>query len=48
MADRIGVMQEGKLEQIVEVKLHRPRAEENAAFTKMVHALKEFLEEKNV
>jgi len=44
LADRVGVMKDGRLEEIVEVKLSRPRREDNQAFTAEVRKLRGFLE----
>lgn len=44
LADRVGIMKSGKLEEVVEVTLPRPRHEDDAAFTAEVRKLREFLE----
>jgi NitT/TauT family transport system ATP-binding protein len=43
LADRIGVMQEGKLEEVVEVTLPRPRPEDHPDFTAEVQRLRQYL-----
>jgi ABC-type nitrate/sulfonate/bicarbonate transport system ATPase subunit len=40
MADRIGVMKGGRLEEIVEVRLPRPRPQDNPAFAAEIHQLR--------
>ena len=44
LADRVGVMKDGKLEEVVEVNLPRPRREDDQAFTAEVRKLRAFLE----
>lgn len=44
MADRVGIMKDGKLEEVVEVKLPRPMHEDKQAFTAEVQKLRRFLE----
>jgi len=48
LADRVGVMKDGRLEEVVKVTLPRPRREDNAAFTAEVHKLRGFFEVGNV
>ena len=43
LADRVGVMMDGRLEKIVEVNLPRPRREDEQAFTAEVRKLRGFL-----
>ena len=44
MADRIGIMKEGKLAAIVEMTLPRPKRTDDAAFTAEVRKVRAFLE----
>jgi NitT/TauT family transport system ATP-binding protein len=44
LADRIGVMRDGRLAEVVDVKLARPRREDDPAFTSVVRKLRGFLE----
>jgi NitT/TauT family transport system ATP-binding protein len=44
LADRVGVMKDGRLEKIVEMTLPRPRSEDDAAFSAEVRKLRKFLE----
>jgi NitT/TauT family transport system ATP-binding protein len=48
LADRVGVMKDGKLEEVVEVTLPRQRREDDAAFTAEVRKLRGFLEADHV
>ena len=43
LADRVGVIREGVLEEVVEVTLPRPRRQDDAAFTDEVRRLRAFL-----
>lgn len=43
LSDRIGVIREGRLQEIVEMKLPRPRHEDEPAFTAEVHRLRGLL-----
>jgi len=43
LADRVGVMMDGRLEEIVEVNLPRPRREDEQAFMAEVRKLRGFL-----
>jgi NitT/TauT family transport system ATP-binding protein len=44
LADRVGVMMEGRLQEIVDMTLPRPRHEEDAAFASEVRKLRRFLD----
>jgi NitT/TauT family transport system ATP-binding protein len=44
LSDRIGIIKDGRLEEIVEMKLSRPRRDDQAAFMVEVHRLRTFLE----
>ena len=44
LSDRVGVIKDGKLAEIVEMKLPRPRHNDKAAFTAEVHKLRTLLE----
>jgi len=44
LADRVGIIKDGRLEGIVDLKLPRPRQEDDAAFTAEVHNLRKRLE----
>lgn len=44
LSDRIGIIRDGRLRQIVDMKLPRPRRQDDAAFTAEVHKLRGFLE----
>lgn len=44
LADRVGIMKDGRLERVVEVTLPRPRREESKEFTSEVRKLRNFLE----
>lgn len=44
LADRVGVMRDGRLERVVKISLPRPRHEGNATFTAEVHKLRGLLE----
>lgn len=43
LADRVGVMKQGRLEEVVRIGLPRPRSEDEALFTKEVQKLKGYL-----
>jgi NitT/TauT family transport system ATP-binding protein len=44
LADRVGIMKDGRLAKILKVTLSRPRRQEETAFTAEVHKLRGFLE----
>ena len=48
LADRIGIMKDGRLEEVVEVTLPRPRRQDDTAFTTEVRKLRGFFEANHV
>jgi ABC-type nitrate/sulfonate/bicarbonate transport system ATPase subunit len=47
LSDRIAVMEQGKIKEIIEVNLKRPRNDESKDFLKIVDKIKDILEKQN-